>query len=187
MFCEPRLVFCSTEGVRLHFYVLRSRTYFRRYRGRSIPFSCFARSDSFSAVPRASRPVFKFYALQDSFSAVRRASGLVLMYCGSELVFFGTDGVRYLFHVLHARARFQRYRGHRVLFLCFARPDSFSRYRGRRVPFSSFFVPVLIFGGTQGVVPRFHVWRSLTLFRRYRGCRLPFSCFAHPKSFSTVP
>jgi hypothetical protein len=57
MFCGPELVFDSTEGVEYHFHVLRSRTHFRRNGGRSVPFSCFALSDSFSAVLRASGPV----------------------------------------------------------------------------------------------------------------------------------
>jgi hypothetical protein len=34
MFCAPGLVFDSTEGVRSRFHALRSRTCFRRYRGR---------------------------------------------------------------------------------------------------------------------------------------------------------
>jgi hypothetical protein len=79
MICAPGLVFGGTEGVVSHFNVLRSRTYFRRYRGvgprfhdlsaqtrfrrylgRRILFSCVARPDSFSAVPRSSCPVFMF-------------------------------------------------------------------------------------------------------------------------------
>jgi hypothetical protein len=82
MFCAPGLVSGDTEGVgsRFHFYtpglifdgiegavsrfhILRSRTRFRRYRGRRVTFSCFARPDSFFAVPSASVPVFMFYAL----------------------------------------------------------------------------------------------------------------------------
>jgi hypothetical protein len=60
IFCSPGLVFDGTEGVVSLFHVLRSRTYFRRYRGRQVPFSCFAHPDSFSAVPRASCPFFMF-------------------------------------------------------------------------------------------------------------------------------
>jgi hypothetical protein len=37
------LVFSGTEGVRSRFHVLRSLTRFLRYRGRRVPFSCFAR------------------------------------------------------------------------------------------------------------------------------------------------
>jgi hypothetical protein len=59
-FGAPRLVFGGTEGVGSRFHVLRSRTHFRRYRGRGVPLSCFARPNSFSAVPRASGPVFLF-------------------------------------------------------------------------------------------------------------------------------
>jgi hypothetical protein len=116
MFCAPRLVFACTVGVGSHFHVLcsrtrfddtegvasyfndlRSQTNFRRYRRRQVPFS---------AVPRASGPVFMFYA--------------------PELVFAGTEGVGSRFHVLHSRTRFRQFRGHRVPFACFALPDSFS-------------------------------------------------------------
>jgi hypothetical protein len=105
-FCAPGLVFDGTEGVGSRFQVLRSLTHFRRCRVRRVSFSCFALPDSFSAVPRASGPVFIF--------------------CAPELVFDGTDGVASLFHVLRARNHFRRYRGCRVLFSRFALPDSFS-------------------------------------------------------------
>jgi hypothetical protein len=68
-FCAPELVFGGTEGVGSRFHVLRSRTRFRRCRVRRVPFSCFTRLDSFSAVPRA--------------------SGLVFMFCAPGLVFGG--------------------------------------------------------------------------------------------------
>jgi hypothetical protein len=92
MFCAPRLVFGGTEGVGSRFHVLRSRTHFRRYRGRRVPFSCLSLPDSFSAVPRASVPVF--------------------MFCALRLVFGGTVGVRSQFHIFHSRTHFRRYRGH---------------------------------------------------------------------------
>jgi hypothetical protein len=62
IFCAPVLVFGSKEGVWSRFHVLLSWTRFRRYRGRRVPFSCFALPDSFSAVTRASGPVFIFRA-----------------------------------------------------------------------------------------------------------------------------
>jgi hypothetical protein len=206
VFCAPGLVFGSTEGVLSHFHVLRSRTRFRRYRGCWVSFLCFALPNSFSAVPRASYPVFLF-------SAHRH-------------VFGGTEGVRSIFHVLCARTYFRPYRGRRVAFSCFARTDLLStvprasgpvfnfcapgicsrRYRGHRVPFSCFALPDsfsavpkasgpvfmfctpgLIFGGTEGVRSLFHVFRSQTHFRRYRGRRVPFLCFALPESFPAVP
>jgi hypothetical protein len=89
LFCTPELIFDGTEGVGSHFHVLRSRTRFRRYLGRMVSFSCFARPDSFSAVRRASCPVF--------------------MFCSPELVFGGTEGVWSRFHVLRVRTRFRRY------------------------------------------------------------------------------
>jgi hypothetical protein len=101
MFFALGLVFGGTEGVPSHFHVLRARTRFRRYRGRWVPFSCFALTDSFLAVPRESCPVF--------------------MFCAPGLFFCGTEGVESRFHVLRFRtcfagtegvpSRFQRYRG----------------------------------------------------------------------------
>jgi hypothetical protein len=224
-FYAPGLVFVGTEGVRSHFHVLPSRSHFRRYGGRRVPFSCFALPDSFSTVPRASSPFF--------------------MFCPPGVIFGGTEGDESRFRALRARTRFRRYRGRWVLFSSFARPDSFlavprvsgpffkfyapehvfvgtegvgsrfhvlrsqthfRRCRGHREPFSSvpsasgpvymfcalgldfrFCAPVLIFDGTGGVGSRFHVLRARTNFRRYKGCRVPFSCFALPDSFSTVP
>jgi hypothetical protein len=65
MFCAPGLVFGGNEGVGSHFHVshfhvLRSRPRFRRYRGRQVPFSCFALPDSFSTVMRAWDPDLMF-------------------------------------------------------------------------------------------------------------------------------
>jgi hypothetical protein len=105
--CFPLLdMFSSPEGVRSYFHVLRSRTRFQGYQGRRVPFSYFACPDLFSAKPRASGPVFKF--------------------CVAGLVSRGTEGVGSRFHVLRAGTSFWRYRGRRVPFSCFARPDSFS-------------------------------------------------------------
>jgi hypothetical protein len=73
MFCAPVIVFGDSESVGSHFHVLRSRTRFRQYRGRRLPFSCFTLRDSFSAVSRVSCPVFIF--------------------CAPGLVFGGTEGV----------------------------------------------------------------------------------------------
>jgi hypothetical protein len=106
IFCASELFFGGTEGVGSGFYVLRARTLFRRYQGRRVPFSCFAFTDSFSAVPMASSPVFLF--------------------CPPRLVFDGTEGVGSRFHALRTRTRFRRYRGRRVPFSCFALMDSFS-------------------------------------------------------------
>jgi hypothetical protein len=52
MFCAPRLVFGGTEGVGSRCHVLRSRTRFRRYRGRLVLFLCFAHPDSFSTITK---------------------------------------------------------------------------------------------------------------------------------------
>jgi hypothetical protein len=90
------------------------------------------------------------------------------MFCSLRLVFGGTDGVGSLFHVLHSRTRFRR-------------------YRGASGPIFLFCAPKLVFGGTEGVPSRYDVFRSRTCFRRYRGRQVPFSCFAPPDSFSAVP
>jgi hypothetical protein len=204
MFCALGLIFCRTDGVHSCFHVLRAQTWFggvegvmsrfhilrnwirfRWYRGRQLPFSCFARSDSFSAVPRASAHVF--------------------MFCALGIVFGCTEGIVSRFQVLRAPTHFGRYRRHWVPFSCFVLPDLFSAVPRRRLPFSSFarpeslsavpsasctvlmnFVPELIFGGTESVVSRLHVLRARNRLRRYLERRVPFSSFARPDSFSVV-
>jgi hypothetical protein len=177
MFCDPGHVFGGTEGVGSQFHVLHFQTHFRRYRGRRFPFSCFALPYSFSAVPRASGPVF--------------------MFCAPGLIFGGTKGFRFRFHVLRSRTCFRRCQVRRILFSCFVRPNSFLM-----VPRAS----GLIFGGPEGVGSRFLFLRSQTNFRRYGGRWVPFSClrsrarfrrfegrrfliscFALTDSFSAVP
>jgi hypothetical protein len=166
MFCAPELVFGGTEGVGSRFHVLRSRSRFCRYRGRRVPFLCFALPESFSAVPSALGPVF--------------------MFCAPELNFGGTEGIWSCCHGLRFRTRFRRYRGRRVPFSCFARPNSFSTVPRASSPVFMYSAPGLVFGGTESVGSQFHVLRSQTHFRRYRGRRVPCSCFARPDSFSVV-
>jgi hypothetical protein len=184
MFCNSELVFGSTRRVGSVF-LFCVWTRFRRFRGRRVPFSCFACPDSFSAVPSASGPVFKF--------------------CAPELVFGGTVGVGSRFHVLRSRTSFRQYRGvrslilvlraqtlfrlyrgHRVPFSCFAHSDSFSAVPRASGPVVMFCAPTLVFGGTEGVGYRFHVLCYQTHFRRYLVRRIPFSCFARPDPFSAV-
>jgi hypothetical protein len=62
MFCAPGLGVSGTEGVGPRFHVLRSRTRFRRYRGRRVPFLSFALPNSISMVPTVSGSVFMFCA-----------------------------------------------------------------------------------------------------------------------------
>jgi hypothetical protein len=166
MFCAPGLVFGYTEGVKSGFHVLRSWTHFRWYRGRLLLFSCFPRPDSFSVVPRASNPVF--------------------MFCAPGLIFDDIEGVRSRFHVSRSWIYFQRYRGRRLPFSCFARPDSFSMEPRALHPVFMFFVPKHVFSGVEGLVSCFHVLPSRARFRRFRGRRVPFSCFALPSTFSAV-
>jgi hypothetical protein len=91
LFCAPGLIFGGIEGIVSRFHVLRSRTRFRRYRRRRVPFLLFALPDSFSTVPRA--------------------SGFVFMFCVPRPIFGGTMGVRSRFHVLRSKTRFRHIEG----------------------------------------------------------------------------
>jgi hypothetical protein len=163
MFSVPGHVFGDTEGVEFCFHVLRSHTRFRRYRERRVPFSCFALPDSFSKVPRA--------------------SDLIFLFCASGLIFDGTEGVGFRFHVLRSRTRFPRYLGRRVPFSCFGLPDSFSAIpRASHSVFMCFAIGH-VFVGTEGVEYRFPALHARTYFRLYRGRRVSFPCFTLPDIF----
>jgi hypothetical protein len=106
------------------------------------------------------------------------------MFCPPGLIFDGTEGVDFRFHV---------YRGP---------PDWFRLSRGQRDPSAvgpifMFCASELVFGGTVGVGSRFHalrarthfgviegvgssfhVLRARTHFQRYRGRQVPSSSFA---------
>jgi hypothetical protein len=86
-FCAPRLIFRGVESVGYHFHVLHAQTHFQWYRGRRVPFSCFAHPDSFSAVPKASGPVFMFCALD----LVLRSKLAILSLCFLPLNSFIVD------------------------------------------------------------------------------------------------
>jgi hypothetical protein len=158
MICASGLIFGGTEGVGSRFLVLHSRIRFGRYEGRQISFSCFALPDLFTAVPRASGPIF--------------------MFCALGIVFGGTEGVGSCFHVLRSRIRFRWYRGRRDTFSCFALTDSFSAVPRASDPVFMFCAPGLVFDGIGGVGSCYNVLRARTHIRRYRGRRVPFSCFA---------
>jgi hypothetical protein len=154
MFCTPGLIFGGSEGIRSRFNVFRSRTCFWRRGGRQVPFS--------------------FFALPVTFSAVFRASGPVFIFCTSELVFGNIEGVETRFHVLRCRSCFPRYRGHPMPFSYFPLPDMFSAVPRASSPIFTFCSPILVFGGIEGVRSRFHVLRSLTHFQRCRVRRVSF-------------
>jgi hypothetical protein len=166
MFCAPVLIFSDTEGGGSHFHVLRVRTNFRRYQQRPLPFSSFA--------------------LTNKFSAVRSASGTIFMFSAPELIFDGNNRVGSRFHVLRSRTRFRRFRGRQVQFSCFVLPDTFlavarasglvfkfcalgdvSAVRRASGPVLMFCVPVLVFGGSEGIRYHFPVLRSRTRFQRF--------------------
>jgi hypothetical protein len=136
MFCALGLFFCGSEGFRSRFHVLRPRIRFRCFRGRRVSFSCFASAYSFSAVPRA--------------------SGTFFMFCAPELIFGGTYGVGSRFHLLHSRTSFQRFRGCRVLFSCFASPYKFLAVPRASGPVFLFCALGIIFDGSEGVGSSFH-------------------------------
>jgi hypothetical protein len=167
MFCAPGPVLGGTVGVGSRLHVLRSRTIFGCYRGRCVPFLCFALPDSFSTVPRA-------LALDFMFCPPRHVSG-------------GTEGTGSRFHVLRSRTRFGRYRGRCVPFSCFVLPDSFSTVPRASALVFMFCAPGILLGVTEGVRARFQVLRSQTRFWRYRGRRVPFSCFSVSDSFWALP
>jgi hypothetical protein len=167
LFCAPGLVFDSTEGVGYRFLILRTHTHFRRYRGRQVPFSCFA--------------------LPNSYFAVSWASGHVFMFCAPGLIFGGTEDFGSRFNLLRSRTNIRRYRGRRVPFSCFVLPYSFSTVPNASGPVFIFCPPRLIFGGIEGVRSHFHVLRARTRFWRYRGRQVLFSCFVLPNAFSAVP
>jgi hypothetical protein len=168
MFCVPVLAFDGSEGVGTRFHVLRPRTHFGGSEGVGSRFEVWR-----------SRIRFRRYGgRRVPFSAVRRASGIVYMFLALGLIFGGSDDVGSRFLVLCSRTRLVRCRGRLVTFSCFALPDSFSAFPRASGPAFMFCVPVLIFGGTEGVGSRFHVLCVRTHFRRYRGRQVPFSSFA---------
>jgi hypothetical protein len=163
MLCGPRLISHVTEGVGSRFQVLRSRTRFRRYGGRRVPFSCLACPDSFSAVPSVSGPIFKF--------------------CAPEHVFSDTEGVHSHFHVLRSQICSLRCLLRQVSFSYFVSPISFSAVPRTSGSVFTFCAPGIIFAvlrasgpvfifcacghvfdGTEGVGSRFHVLRSWSRF-----------------------
>jgi hypothetical protein len=140
----------------------------------------------FSAVPTASCPVFTFCAPKLVFGGTE---GVVLF---SHITISNTfsairgGGVKSRFLILRARINFRRFRGRRVPFSCFTRPDSFSapgasgliflfftsdsfsEVPGASGPFFMFCATGHVFGGTRSVGSR-------------------FSCFVRLDSFSVVP
>jgi hypothetical protein len=186
MFSATGHVFGGTEGVRSHFLILHARNHFRRYRGRRVPFSCFALPNSFSAIPRSSGAVFMFCAPELIFGGTEGV-GSSFHVLRSGLVFGGTVVIRPRFQVVRARNLFRLYRGRQIPFLCFSFPEMFLAVQRASGPVFMFCAPGHVFGDTEGVGSHFHVLRSRTRFRRYIGRQVPFSCFALPDSFSVVP
>jgi hypothetical protein len=108
------------------------------------------------------------------------------MFCAPVLLFGGIECIGSRFHVLRAQTRFRPYQGRRVPFSCLALPDWFLAVSWASSPVFLFCTPGLVFGSSESVLSRFHVFRSRTCFWPYRGRRVHFSCFALPDSFSVV-
>jgi hypothetical protein len=155
MFCAPGPVSGGSEDVRSSFHLLHSRTRFRQYRGRRVPFSCFALPDPFQTEQSAE---YSFH--------VSSVSGLVFMFCDPRVILGGSDGVGSRFQVLRCQTNFLRYLRRRVLFICFSLPDSFSTVPRASCPVFIFCAPGLIFRDTEDVGSYIHDLRSLTHFRR---------------------
>jgi hypothetical protein len=166
LFCAPGHAFCGADDVGTCFHVLRSRTRFQRYRGRLVPFSCFARLDAPAAVPTVSGPIFVFCAPGHVFGGAEGV-GSCFRVLRSRTIFQRFRGRRSSLIFLRSRSQFRRYLGHRVTFSCCALPDSFSKVPRASAPVFMFCVAELVFGGIR---------------RR----PLSFSCFALPDTFSAV-
>jgi len=175
-FCVPRLIFGRIEHVESRFHVLRSRTRFRRYRARWVPFPRFAPPPHFRRY-RARRLPFDRFALPKSFLTVPRASSLVLTFCAPwhistvpsvsapvitfyahKHVFCSTELVESHFHVFLSRSNFQQYRSRRVPFSRFLLPNTFLAIISVLGPIFTFCAPGLVFGCIEHVGSRFHVF-----------------------------
>jgi hypothetical protein len=204
MFCALGLVFGGTEGAGFRFPVLRSRTRFRRCRGRRSRIHILRSRTHFRRY-QGRRVQFSYFALSNSFSAVPRASGPVFIFCALRLVLGDTAGVVSICHTSGCQTRFRRYRGSRFQFSYFAL-DTFWAVPRAPCPDFMFGAPEVIFDGTEGAGPvfifcapglilggtvgadfDFHISRSRSRFGRYRCCRVPFSYFTLPDSFSATP
>jgi hypothetical protein len=73
------------------------------------------------------------------------------MLCAQGLIFGGTEGVGFRFHVLRSQTRFQWYQRRPISFSCFGLPDSFSAVPRAFDPVFMFSAPGHVFGGTEGV------------------------------------
>jgi hypothetical protein len=181
----------------------------------SGPFSCFAHLISFSAVPRASGPVFIFcaqtrflqyrarlvllscFALRYSFSMVPTASVPVFLFCAPGLVSGDTEGIRSCFSGFTLHDSFSAVPRASLPVFTFCASGLVFGFRVSGLVFTfcpwalgpvfMFSTPGLVFSGIEGVGSRFHDLRTRSHFRRIRGCPLPFSCFPLSDTFSVVP
>jgi hypothetical protein len=155
IFCTHGLILCGIVGAGSSFHVLRSRTCFGRYRVCWVSFACLVLPYSFSVVPWAPGPFFKF--------------------CAPRPVLGGTEGVRSRFYVLRSLTHFRRYIVCRVLFYYFAIPNEIV-LGGTEGDESHFHIlrSRTNFGWYRGGGSSYQVLRSSTRFGLYRGRRVLF-------------
>jgi hypothetical protein len=104
------------------------------------------------------------------------------MFCAPGLVFGGSEVVGSRFHVLRSCTCFRP-----VRFSCSALQDYIRVVQRTSGPIFMFCAPGLVFVGTEGVGPRFHVLHSRTRLGRYRGRWVSFAFLALPNSLGAVP
>jgi hypothetical protein len=165
-FCAPEHIFDGIMGVRSLFQVLPAKLIFDSTEGVGSRFHVLLSRTRFRQY-RGQSPVFMFYA--------------------PELVFRRAEGAGSSYNVLRSRSHFHQYQGPQVPYSCFSLPNSFLEVPRATGPVFMFHAPGLIFGGTEGVGSRYHIWRIRTHFQWFRGRVVQFSCFPLPNTFSAVP
>jgi hypothetical protein len=89
----------------------------------------------------------------------------IFMFHAPEIVFGGSEGVGYRFHLLRSLTRFRRYQGRRIPFSCFALSNSFSTVPRAPVSVFMFYASGLVFVVNKDSGSYFHVLRSRNCFR----------------------
>jgi hypothetical protein len=164
MFCARGFIFGGTKGVGSLFHALLSRTHFRRYRERRVPFSIFFTLGLIFCGTEGIGSRFHVFFSRTRFQRCRMRQVPFSCFALPNSFFGDSEGVGSHFHVLCCQTRFRRCRLRQVPFSCFARSDPFSAI-------------------SRGIGSHFHVLCSQIHFRRCRVRRVPFSCFAHPTPF----
>jgi hypothetical protein len=91
------------------------------------------------------------------------------MFCPSGVIFGGTEGTGSYFYLCASGFIFGDTKGAESSFLFLLLLNSFSAVSRAPGPVFMFYIPKLIFGGTEGVGSNFYVLRFRTHVRRYQG------------------